>query len=154
MKRFIAIVGTLFSCAASWSLPARAPAAAPRPQLKAGLEEYPRSQPAPLAYGKDFFEVSSQNTIRRRFRVWGDYEKELQSYLSESAAVLHTATGHWLLVTVEQVDLYVDILKTAAKPGPPLPAYGYVIEGLRPLVLIKAPPDLPVPSHELGYFRR
>lgn len=76
------------------------------------------------------------------------------STLSESAAVLRTTTGHWLLVTIEHVDLYVDMLKMADTPGHPLPVYGYVLEGLRPLVLIKAPADLPVPANELNYFRR
>jgi hypothetical protein len=76
------------------------------------------------------------------------------STLNESAAVLRTNTGHWLLVTIEHVDLYVDKLKTPDNSHVPLPVYGYVLEGLRPLVLIKAPSSLPVPSHELGYFRR
>ncbi len=73
---------------------------------------------------------------------------------NESAAVLCTTTGHWLLVTIEHVDLYVDMLKMADRSGRPLPVYGYVLDGLRPLVLIKAPADLPVPANELGYFRR
>lgn len=68
--------------------------------------------------------------------------------------MLRTATGHWLLVTIEHVDLYLDKLKAADNSDLPLPVYGYVLEGLRPLVLVKAPSGLPVPSHELGYFRR
>ena len=123
MKCFLAIVGTLFSCAASWSLPARAPAAAPRPQVKAGLQEYPRSQPAPLAYGKDFFEVSSENTIRRRFRFWGDYEKELQSYLAEARASVkrgETTPRKMKMVAVFFKDLRVPSLKYTDAAGRPL----------------------------------
>ena len=85
-----------------------------------------------------------------------EHEIELNNQIStldESAAVLLTKTGHWLLVTIEHVDLYVDMFAVAGKVGQPLPVYGYVLEGLRPLVLIKAPADLPVPPDEIGYFR-
>jgi hypothetical protein len=77
----------------------------------------------------------------------------LLSLQTESAAVLRTATGHWLFVRPDLVDVYVDMLKISGRPPAPLPACGYVLEGVRPLVVLKAPADLPVPANELGYFR-
>ena len=123
MKSFIAIICTLSSCAASWSLPTLAPAEELRPQVKAGLEEYPRSLPAPLAYGKDFFEVSPQNTIGRRFRFWGDYEKELQSYLAEARTSVKrrdTTPRKMKMAAVFFKDLRVPSLKHTDAAGQPL----------------------------------
>ena len=40
------------------------------------------------------------------------------------------------------------------RPGAPLPVYGYVLEGVRPLLVLRAPPELPVPANERGYFQR
>jgi hypothetical protein len=71
----------------------------------------------------------------------------------ESAAVLRTATGHWLFVRPDLADLYVDLFNIAGKPGAPLPVYGYVLEGVRPLLVLRAPPELPVPANERGYFQ-
>ena len=68
--------------------------------------------------------------------------------------MLRTATGHWLFVRPDLADLYVEMLTTGDKPAAPLPVYGYVLEGVRPLIVLRAPPDLPVPVNELGYFRR
>jgi hypothetical protein len=72
---------------------------------------------------------------------------------SESCAVLKTATGQWLLVKKELADVYVDMLKLSGKGNQPLPVYGYVNWDVLPLVLIKAPVELLVPSCEEGYFR-
>ena len=73
---------------------------------------------------------------------------------TESCAVLRTATGHWLFVRPDLADVYVDMLALSGKGREPLPAYGYVLEGVRPLLVLKAPADLSAPAHELGYFRR
>jgi hypothetical protein len=80
----------------------------------------------------------------------------LDNYLStgaESCAVLKTATGHWLFVSANMADLYADMLKLSGKGHDALPVYGYVNEGILPLLVFKAPADLPVPSCEEGYFR-
>ena len=78
----------------------------------------------------------------------------LLSLHTESGAVLRTATGHWLFVRPDVVDLYVEMAKIAGRPGAALPVYGYVLEGVRPLLVLRVPPEQPVPAHELGYFRR
>lgn len=77
----------------------------------------------------------------------------LLSLRTESSAVVRTATGHWLFVRPDLADLYVDMNAIAGRPGGPLPVYGYVLEGVRPLVVLRAPPEFPVPSREIGYFR-
>jgi len=70
----------------------------------------------------------------------------------ESAAVVRTATGQWLFVKVDLADVYVDMLKLSGRSDRPLPAYGYILDGQRPLIVIKAPGSLPAPANELGYF--
>lgn len=72
---------------------------------------------------------------------------------TESCAVLRTATAQWLFVKANVVDLYVDMLKISGRAGKPLPVYGWVNEGVLPLLVIKAPPDMPMPVCEEGYFR-
>ncbi len=72
---------------------------------------------------------------------------------TESSAVFRTASGHWLFVRPDLADLYVNMFRIAGHSGEPLPVYGYVLEGVRPLIVLRAPPELPVPAHELGYFR-
>ena len=64
----------------------------------------------------------------------------------ESCAVLKTATGQWLLVKKELADVYVDMLKLSGKGNQPLPVYGYVNRDVLPLVLVKAPAEMPVPT--------
>ncbi len=77
----------------------------------------------------------------------------LLSLHTESCAAVRTATGHWLLVRPDLADVYADVHKVSGRGGEPLPAYGYVSEGIRPLVVLRAPPDMPVPPSEVGYFR-
>jgi len=72
---------------------------------------------------------------------------------TESAAVLRTAAGHWLFVRPDLADLYADMLRISGKPGLPLPVYGYVLDGVCPLIILRAPDGMPVPADELGYFR-
>jgi hypothetical protein len=67
--------------------------------------------------------------------------------------VLKTATGQWLLVKKELADVYVDMLKLSGRGNQPLPVYGVVNRDVLPLLLIKAPADMAVPSCEEGYFR-
>jgi hypothetical protein len=74
------------------------------------------------------------------------------SLATESCAVLRTATGHWLIVRPEVADVYVDMLSRRGK-GPPLPVAGWLNEGVCPLLVLRAPPELPVPAHEIDYFR-
>ncbi len=86
----------------------------------------------------------------------GEQDTALNNLLAlhtESAAVLKTATGHWLFVRPDLADVYVDMFKLAGRAGGPLPVYGYVLEGVRPLLVLRAPPELPVPANELGYVR-
>ncbi|MCX7010940.1 MAG: hypothetical protein NTY53_27485, partial [Kiritimatiellaeota bacterium] len=80
----------------------------------------------------------------------------LDNYIAtgtESCAVLKTATGHWLFVSANMADLYADMLKVSGKGHDALPVYGYVNEGILPLLVFKAPADLPLPGCEEGYFR-
>ena len=72
---------------------------------------------------------------------------------TESCAVMRTAAGHWLFVRPDLADLYVDMATISAQPGQPLPVYGYVLDGVRPLLVLRGPPEMPVPRNELGYFR-
>jgi hypothetical protein len=71
----------------------------------------------------------------------------------ESCAVLKTPTGTWLLVKKELADVYVDMLKLSNKSDQPLPVYGYINRDILPLLLMKAPSDMPIPSCEEGFFR-
>ena len=87
----------------------------------------------------------------------GDHDTVLNNLLAlhtESCAVLKTATGHWLFVRPDLTDLYVDMGKISGSAGGPLPVYGYVLEGVCPLLLLRAPPELAVPPNEFGYFRK
>ncbi|MCX7015566.1 MAG: hypothetical protein NTW86_23935 [Candidatus Sumerlaeota bacterium] len=70
----------------------------------------------------------------------------------ESTAVLRTPTGHWLFVKPDLVDVYVDMRKLRGESERPLPVYGWLLEGVKPLIIVKAPDDLPVPSNERSYF--
>jgi hypothetical protein len=86
----------------------------------------------------------------------GESDTALNNLLSlhtESCAVVRTATGHWLFVRPDLADLYVDMRKVSGRGGEPLPAYGYVLEGIRPLVVLRTPPEMPVPPSEIEYFR-
>jgi len=71
---------------------------------------------------------------------------------TESCAVLHTARGHWLVVRPEVADVYVEMLSGRGR-GAPLKAAGWVNAGVCPLIVLRAPPELPVPAHEIDYFR-
>jgi hypothetical protein len=77
----------------------------------------------------------------------------LVSLRTESAAVLRTATGHWIFVRPDLADVYVAMNAIAGRPGGPLPAYGHILEGVRPMIVLRAPPEMPVPASEIGYFR-
>ena len=72
---------------------------------------------------------------------------------AESCAVLKTAAGQWLLVKKDLADVYVDMMKLSGAGQQPLPVYGYVNRDILPLLLVKAPADMPVPACEEGYFR-
>lgn len=67
-------------------------------------------------------------------------------------AGLHTATGHWLTVRPEVADVYVEMLPARGK-GAPLEVAGWLNEGVCPLLVLRAPPELPVPANEIGHFR-
>lgn len=84
-----------------------------------------------------------------------DKDTGLNNVLSlamESCAVLRTGTGHWLVVRPEVADVYVEMLRTRDK-GPLLEAAGWINEGVCPLLVLRAPAELPVPANEIGYFR-
>lgn len=81
---------------------------------------------------------------------------QLDNYIhcgKESCAVMKTATGTWLFVSANMADLYADMGKISGKGGKPLEVYGYVNEGILPLVVFKGPADMPLPSCEEAYFR-
>ena len=85
----------------------------------------------------------------------GENDTALNNLLAlptESCAVVRTATGHWLIVRPEVADVYVNML-TARGKGAPLEAVGWLNEGVRPLLVFRAPPELEVPKSEIGYFR-
>jgi hypothetical protein len=70
---------------------------------------------------------------------------------TESAAVLKTPTGHWLIVRPEAAEIFDQML--VAKGGKPLEVAGWINEDVCPLVVFKAPSDLAVPKREIEYFR-
>lgn len=76
----------------------------------------------------------------------------LLSLSTESCATLRTATGHWLIVRPEVAEVYVQMLADRGK-GLPLEAVGWLNEGVRPLLVLRAPPKLVVPVREIEYFR-
>jgi hypothetical protein len=76
----------------------------------------------------------------------------LLSLYTESAAVLRTATGHWLIVRPEEVEVYVQMLAGRGK-GAPLEVAGWINEGVCPLLVLRAPTELAVPKREIDYFR-
>jgi hypothetical protein len=48
--------------------------------------------------------------------------------------------------------VYVEMLSVRGK-GPPLEVAGWLNEGVCPLLVLRAPPDIAVPGNEVGYFR-
>ncbi len=72
----------------------------------------------------------------------------------ESCAALRTATGHWLFVNPQVADVNADMEILSGRGTSALPAYGYVNEGIQPIVVLKAPASLDVPPKERGYFGR
>jgi hypothetical protein len=77
----------------------------------------------------------------------------LLSLATESCAVLATDTGHWLVVRPDMADVYVDMGRLAGRDTGPLEVHGWINQGVRPLVVLRADPGLAVPDRELGYFR-
>lgn len=53
------------------------------------------------------------------------------------------------MVRPEVADVYVH----AAARGTVLEAAGWLNEGVQPLLVLRAPPELPIPAREIGYFR-
>jgi hypothetical protein len=76
----------------------------------------------------------------------------LLSLASESCAALRTATGHWLIVRPEVADVFAEAAGRRGG-GAPLAAYGWLNDGVNPLVVLRAPAELAVPAREIGYFR-
>jgi len=86
----------------------------------------------------------------------GERDTALNNLLSlhtESCAIVKTATGNWLFVRPDLADLYVDMRKVSGAGADALPAHGYVLEGIRPLLVLRAPPEMALPTSELGFFR-
>jgi hypothetical protein len=71
---------------------------------------------------------------------------------NESCAVLKTPTGLWLFVKPDVADLYVEMDAVAGRGKTPLQVYGYVNEGIQPLIAMKAPADMALPANERGFF--
>jgi hypothetical protein len=81
---------------------------------------------------------------------------QLDNYIAttkESCAVLKTATGQWLFVSANMADLYADMTKISGQDGEPLEIFGFVNEGILPLLVFRAPANAPLPATEEGYFR-
>jgi hypothetical protein len=99
---------------------------------------------------------ASRALIRSPYRTdAGDQDTALNNGLSlgtESCAVLHTATGHWLIVRPEVADVFVEMLSLHGR-GAPLEAIGWLNEGVCPLLVLLAPVEVGVPEKEVGYFR-
>jgi hypothetical protein len=76
----------------------------------------------------------------------------LLSLATESCAVLRTPAATWLIVRPEVVDVYVTMLSQRGK-GADLEVAGWINEGVCPLLVLRAPADLPMPATEIGYFR-
>jgi len=72
--------------------------------------------------------------------------------MTESAIVLATRTGQWLIVKIDLADIYVDMNKISGRSDKPLDVYGYMAEGNRAMIVMKAPDGIPVPADERGYF--
>jgi hypothetical protein len=43
--------------------------------------------------------------------------------------------------------------KVSGRGGEPLPVYGCVLKGVRPLVVLRATFETPLPRSKVGYFR-
>lgn len=71
----------------------------------------------------------------------------------EASSVLRTETGHWLIVRPEVAEVFVRMGSIARRDVPELEVVGWMNEGVRPLLVLRAPPDTAVPEHEIGYFR-
>ena len=130
--------------------------------------ELPELHDADLAKltGLDSFKMDAKNNTGYRLYTVADADRSkvrspyvasgqdhdtalnnLLSLHSESCAVLCSTTGHWLFVRPDLVDVYVDMAKLSGGNGRPLPVYGYVLEGVCPLVVLRAPPEMPVPPN-------
>lgn len=77
----------------------------------------------------------------------------LLSLATESCGVLATETGLWLIVRPDLADVYVEMGRVSGRGDPPLAVYGWINQGIRPLVVLRAEPTVAVPDVELGYFR-
>jgi len=85
----------------------------------------------------------------------GDADTAVNNLLSlatESCAVLATETGHWLVVRPDLADLYVEMGRMSGRGGGPLAVHGWINQGVRPLVVLRAETTLPVPDAEIDYL--
>jgi hypothetical protein len=57
----------------------------PAPAQKS-LAKYPVKLVEPLPFGEEFVEATESGTLRRRYRVWGDYEAEMLAWKSKARA--------------------------------------------------------------------
>jgi hypothetical protein len=76
----------------------------------------------------------------------------LLSVMTESAAVLRTQSGHWLIVRPETVDAFVR-MRILRDQGPALRVAGWINEEVCPLVVLEVPESVAVPATEIEYFR-
>ena len=49
-------------------------------------KNYPVKLAEPLKFGEEFVEVTEDGTLRRRYRVWGDYEAEMTAWKDKARA--------------------------------------------------------------------
>ena len=94
--------------------------------------------------------------------------------INESAAVVKGPNGHFLFVRPDLVDVYVEMLKISGRGQEDLPVMGFYLgrpmgkvltkegrhspppaqdnDGRKPLVILKVPSGIPLPSTERAYF--
>lgn len=93
-------------------------AAPPQKEYRAKLVE-------PLAFGEEFFEVTEAGTLRRRYRVWGDYEAEVQFWknrATKAAAARKTPPRTFRLVCIFLEDVVIECPDLVGADGKPLRA--------------------------------
>lgn len=105
------------------------------------------------------FRVGEEDVARVRSPLTGaggDSDTAVNNLLSlstESCAVLATETGHWMVVRPDLADLYVEMGRVSGRGGQPLEVYGWINQGVRPLVVLRGDAGMAVPASEVGYFR-
>ena len=97
----------------------------PAPSQKTTGKNYPVKLVEPLPFGEEFVEVTEAGTLRRRYRVWGDYEAEMSAWKSKAraaAAKRSDSPRPFRLVCVFLKDATIDCPDVMGNNGKPLRA--------------------------------